>query len=892
MIIGTLWRRVRLFVSRDSATHDMQAEMQMHLEMRELQLQREGASDPQREASRQFGNRTVHSENGRKASGFGWLEHALLDIKYAVRRIRQKPAFASAVIGVMALGIGATTAMFSAVDAAMLRPLPFANPSALVWLNDISVPFDPGSGVREGRVHFPDVNDVEKMKDIFVQSASYAAGGLNISDDDHPVRVNAGVVTVGFFATLGVAPEHGRVFVPEEGVPGAASVVIVSHKFWQTHLGGRDISHVTLSLNGNVHEVVGIMPSGFAFPKESEIWIPMSVPTTFATFNAFRGFLASQTIARLANGVTVEQAAVKLKARWQQMAQASGDAVGMNPLVESKLHDLHEKGALLPFQRQLVGDKRTALLILLGATGILLLIACANVTNLLLSQASIRHREMALREVLGATRGRIVRQLLVESVLLALSGATLGVALAPAALKVINKLLPPVLVGIAPAQIDLRVLSFAVALALITGVVFGLWPALGSARVNPNVAIQAGGGHGATAGKLGGGRRLLVATELALTIVLLVGSGLMLRSFKQVMGLDAGLDAQHVATLELSFRPMPQAERMRRVNDILASIASAPGILAAGAVNDLPLRGGGGISVSIEIDGAKKSADVRDMIFARYLMASGGYFDALGIRVLSGRTFTMSDDSLAPKVAVISASMAKKFWPNENAVGRTFRGSGGEPKPITVVGVVADVREASLESSPDPQMYFPVTQQTPANLAIIARSALPPASVLAVMQNAVHLADRTQAVYNVKMMEDVVGTSVTPRRTNMLLITIFAGVALVLSALGVYAVVAYGVAQRARELGIRAALGARSANLVSLVAGELVWVSIAGVAVGLGGAWAMSKLVSSMLYGISPHDPTTFVLVPLALLVPAAIAALIPAHKASQVDPAVVLRAE
>ena len=884
MTISTLWRRVRLFINRDTATADLQEEMRLHLEMRAEQLERSGVKkgDAVSDAHRQFGNRTVIAEEARDASGFSWLEHAQQDLKFAVRRIVKRPGFALAVIGVMALGIGATTAMFSAVDAAMLRPLPFANPSQLVWLRDIEVPFDPGTGVYVGPVHYPDVHDIASMKDLFSQSASYAAGGLNVSDEDRPVRANAGVVTVNFFSTLGVLPERGRAFSAEEG-RSSAPVAIVSYKFWRQHLGGRDITNATLSLNGNRHQVIGVMPKGFGFPRESDLWIPMTIPTTFATFGAFRGFLPHETIARLATGVSVNSAGARLMSVWQRALDADKNS----ERAQERLTELRTNGALLPFQQRLIGDKSTALLMLLGATALLLLIACANVTNLLLSQASARRREMALREVLGATRGRIVRQLLVETVLLTLAGAAVGVALAPAALRVVSRLLPPTLADLAPPQLDLRVLGFAVALALITGIVFGLWPALGTARTTPADVIKAAGGHGATAGKLGRGRRLLVATELALTIVLLVGAGLMLRSFEHVMGLDAGLDAQQVATLELSFKSMPQPERMRRINNILGTVSAAPGVSAAGAVNDLPLRGGGGISISIVVDGAPQ----KDMVFARYLMASGGYFDALGIRLLAGRTFNVADDSLAPRVAIVSASMARKYWSSTNAVGRIFRLGAGD-KPITVVGVVADVRESSLESDPDSQMYFPISQQTPANIAIVARGTMAPAKLLALLTNAVRGADRTQAVYNVKMMEDVVGASVAPRRTNMMLISIFAGVALVLSALGVYAVVAYGVAQRGRELGIRSALGANATNLVALVAGELVWVAVAGVTVGLGGAWALSALVSTMLYGISPHDPATYIAVPLALLLPAAIAALIPAHRASQVDPAIVLRTD
>ncbi|MDB4892426.1 MAG: permease [Gemmatimonadetes bacterium] len=885
MSFVTLWRRIRHFLRRDIASSDLQEEMRMHLELRAEQLQRAGATaaDAQHEAHRQFGNSTIVAEDARAASGLPSLEHAMNDLRLAVRRLRQRPGFAVSVIGVMALGIGATTAMFSAVDAAMLRPLPFAHPSELVWLRDIAVPSDEGGGAQPGAFHMLDVHDVERMSELFSASATYAAGGLNVSDDDNPVRVNAGVVTVGFFATLGVLPARGRNFSVDEGRPGAAKVAIISSRFWRAHFGERDISNLSVSLNGQRHRIVGIMPDGFTFPRESDIWIPMSMPTTAETYAAFRGYLPSETIARLAPGVFIATASAQLRARWQRTLFAPNGEPLRDENAATELADIRMQGALLPFQERLVGDKRKPLLILLGATVLLLLIACANVANLLLSQGSIRRREMALRAVLGATRGRLIAQVLVESVVLAIMGAVLGIALAPVVLGLVGRLLPPVLADAAPARLDLRVLSFAVLLALVAGIVFGLWPALGNSR-NASDDIKAGGGHGATAGRLGRGRRILIATELALTIVLLVAAGLMQRSFEHLMGLDRGMRVDHVATLELSFKSMPQSVRMQILNDILFRISAAPGMSAAGAVNDLPLRGGGAMAISIETYGAKNGTTM-----ARYLTATAGYFDALGIRILEGRTFAASDDSLAPRVVMVSESMAKQVWPGRNAIGETFKSF---EKPVTVIGIVADVREASLDMDPLPQMYFPIAQQTPANVAIVARSTLPSNALLPLLTAAVRSVDRTQAVYNVRMMKDVVGASVTPRRTNTLLISLFAGIALVLSALGVYAVVAYGVAQRARELGIRAALGARSSNLVSLVMGELAWSAIVGIATGLGGAWALSKVVEAMLYGVSPHDPVTYALVPLALIIPGGLAAVVPAYRAAQVDPTIVLRTE
>ncbi|MGH7670348.1 MAG: FtsX-like permease family protein, partial [Gemmatimonadaceae bacterium] len=489
------------------------------------------------------------------------------------------------------------------------------------------------------------------------------------------------------------------------------------------------------------------------------------------------------------------------------------------------------------------------------------------------------------------------RQLLTESVLLAVGGTVLGVALAPLLLRLLGALMPPRLAGLAPAQLDWRVLGFAALLAVGTGIAIGLWPAAGSSRANLGETVNGGSGHGTTAAGAGLTRRLLVGAELALTLMLLIGSALMLRSFAKLMSVDSGLNPAHVATLEMSFgidaKMWPA--RLARVQEMLDRLSAVPGIEAVGAVNDLPLGKEGGISLRVTTQEAPSAATSSPTFyFARYLIASGGYFKAMGIALVKGRTFTPADDSLAP-VAVIDRAMADTVWPHQSPIGRRFSPgmvANGQATDYTVIGVVDNVRVSGLDQPPGLQMYFSMGQQMPMDLTVVARGTLPPAALMARLRDVVRAVDPSQAVHRVRMMDDVVNTSVAPRRANTLLIALFGVLALVLAALGVYAVVSYSVAQRRREFGIRAALGATGRNLTSLAAREVLWVLVLGIGVGLAGAWAASRVLASLLFGVTTHDLATFVLAPLALIIPAAIATLIPARRAARTNPMDVVREE
>ena len=891
--LSTLRYRIRTLFRRSAAQQELDDELRFHLE---LETEKHIASgmppdDARRRAQLEFGSVQSYKEESRSLWGFQWVEHALLDLRYATRRLRQRPGFALAVIGVLALGVGATTAMFSAVDAALLRPLPFTRPEELVTLRNVNIPTSRSFG-KSAAYGMIDITDAATMNDLFTDAGAFAAGGLNISDPERPLRVAVGVVTANFFDLLGVRPARGRAFLPEEGVPGATPVAVISHALWHRHFSGGEIEGATIPLNGIRHRIVGVMPRGFGFPNESDLWIPLSVPLSDASYEAFRGWIPSQTFARLAPGLTVDVASARLLERWQQRLPAPVPGRPPSPVVEW-VDEIRRLGAATSLQTDLVGDRRTPLLVLLGATGLLLLIACANVMNLMLSDGTSRQREIAVRHVLGASRGRVIRQLLAESVLLALAGSAAGVALAPVALGVMRAMLPEDLAGVAPAQVDVRVLAFAAVLALITGIAFGLLPALRTTRGNTGTVIKGGSGRGATAERSGKTRRLLVGAELALTLMLLVGAGLMLRSFRNLMRVDLGMQPEAVATAEITIPESAGGHqvRVRKINAILDRLRATPGVEAAGAVNDLPLRGGGGFGFQVNAEGGSADPAAKPKM-ARQLLATGGYFDALGIPLLRGRTFTPADDSLAPRVAIISESLARAVWPDADPLGKRFGTRGHMTDLFTVVGVVADIRESSVDGEPEPQMYMPLDWASVGDVAFVARGALPRDVLMNRMAAAVRAADPAQAVYNVRAMEDVIRASVAPRRTQTVLIGSFAAVALILSAFGVYAVVAYGVTQRARELGIRSALGATRANLMALVAGEMFRVTIVGVIVGLVGAWMLARVLKGLVYGVDVHDLTTFVAVPVVLAAAAGIATLLPARRATQVDPIEVIRVE
>lgn len=806
------------------------------------------------------------------------MDSVMQDVRYAARRLRQRPGFALTVVLVLGLGIGAATTMFSAVDAALLRPLPFQRDDRLVTLNGIEVP------VREfnSPQHEADINDARALRNVFTHVSAYAPGGMNLSDVNAPVRLNVALVTADLFSTLGVPVARGRGFSADEGKPDGPHVAVLSDGLWRRQFGadpsliGRDVR-----LNDVPYRVIGVMPPSFRFPQETEIWLPLSIPTTWDQFEAFRGWLPKTVIGRLAPGVSVNQARVTVHSLIERYQSPERRAYPS------------DRPAVEPLRDTLVGKQRTALLVLLGATALVLLVACANVTNLLLSRALAQRNELALRAALGASRARIVRQLLVESVLLALSGGVVGVAVAYAGVRLLGTLMPPELAGASPAQVDARVLTFSLIVALLTGIAAGLWPAIGASRARATETIRSAAPT-STMGREGAwARRTFVVAELALALMLAVGAGLMLRSLQELLGTDTGVRPASVATLELTLPSAgyhSNADRRRFYDEVLTRMEAMRGVTGVAAVNELPLRGQPSITITVDAEGAPP-VPMEQRHMAQLLYTTPSYFSTLGIPVLRGRTFSVPYDTARPPEVIVNETMAHDLWPGSDPIGKRLTSffKGGSP---VVVGVVGDVRPVSVETQQLSQMYYNLASAPPSNAALLARGSLPPDVLATRLRDAVHAVDPTQAVYNVRPMTEVISGAIAPRRTNTTLLTLFGIVAVGLAAMGVYGVIAYGVARRTKEIGIRIALGAQPRNIITLIAREGVLLALFGIALGAAGAWALRRVVASLLYGITVDDPLAFAGAAIALFAIAVVATLIPARAALKVDPARTIRAE
>ena len=882
-LLNVLSARLRALRGREAVIGDIDEELRLHLEMEAEANVGRGMTpeEARRAALRTFGNLDSVRERAYEVRGGGPLETLAQDVRYAARMLARQPGFTAVAALTLALGIGANTAIFSVVEAVLLRPLPYrhAGRTVLLWesqrLRDL-----PRNVVNPA--NFLDWREQAKS---FDQMAAFADLRYNLTGAGDPEEVPAQIVTPNLFPLLGARAELGRTFTPEDAKSGHDDVAILSHGLWRRRFGGAPgIIGRTLSLNGHAVTVIGVMPPGFQWfiqeksltGKPAQLWVPLG----FTEENRVRRGRYLQAVARLAPGVSLAR------------ARAEMDAIAGR--LESQYPKFnHGWGVrVVPLRDQLAGEIRPALLVLLAAVGFVLLIACVNVANLLLARAAGRHKEIAIRSSIGAGRRRIIRQLLTESLLLALLGGALGLLLSRACLRALVALSPPNLAGVGQAGLDLPVLAFTLAVTVLTGVVFGLVPALEASRVNLSGALNESSRGNAGSRR---GRRLrdaLVVAEVGLALVLLVGAGLMIRSFLRLQAVDPGFDAKGLLTMRVHLPAAKYPEDVK-VNaffrEAAARLRTLPGVVSASTVSALPFADLGA-ATSFNIEGTsfrneadKPTTDVR--------VVDEEYFHTLGIPLIAGRTFTAQEAVEDRKVAVINETLARKYFPGANPVGkRILVNMTAEPTYTEIIGVVGDARYASLDGELHPMVYWTPPHLAYSAMTFVLRTAGDPGDLARAARREIQAIDKDQPVSDVRTMESWLSESLARTRFGTLLLGAFAGLALTLAAAGLYGVMSYAVAQRQNEIGVRMALGARAGDVLRLVIRQGLALVLAGVALGLLGALALTRLLASLLYEVSATDPLTFAALALLLTAVSTIACYIPARRAARVDPLIAMR--
>jgi putative ABC transport system permease protein len=802
----------------------------------------------------------------------------LHDFRYGLRVLWKSPGFSLVAIIALALGIGANTAIFSVVNAVLLRPLPYKNPERLVRLLSVNAQ----SGTSGSAFSYLNFTDYRAQNSTLDAITAFEGTNASLTGLENPEQINGVDASADLFRTLGVNPAMGRAFAAEDEVSGGTPVVVISHDMWERRFGSdKNILGRQLTLNGKSRTIIGVLPAGFQFlfvNETPEYFVPLN---SKGEMEVQRGAAYLEVIGRLKSGASIEQAGVDLRSVASQIEQQypksnAGDSV-----------------KLMPAQEEMVGNLRRTLLVLLGAVAFVLLIACANVANLLLARASRRGREIALRAALGASRARIVRQLLTESLVLSFIGGIFGLLLSMWGIDLIGAFVPAGISRFSETTLDPGVLAFTCAAALLTGVLFGLAPALQMSRVDLNEALKEGGRSASEGRSHHRLRGLLVVCEVALSLLLLTGAGLLVKSFVNLRNTDPGFKPENVLTASISLpeSKYPQDEQQSEFyKQLLDKARALPGATAAAAIMPLPLSDNA-IDTSFYVDERPDPGPGQRPI-ANARVITPDYLKVMGIPLLEGRAFDEHDNASAPKVMLINGTLAKRFFPGEDPVGKRLN-AGLNHFSGEIVGIVGDVHHRSLETEPGPEYYVPFQQVPIAHMSIVVRTSFSDVSELSSpLRAVVQEIDRDLPLYQVRSMQSLVANSIARQRFSMALLALFAGVATALALVGIFSVMSFLVSQRTHEFGVRMALGAQTRDILRLVVRQGMALVLIGVVIGLTASFVITRVMSSMLFGVGTRDPLTLIAVPLALGAVALIACLVPAMRATRVDPVVALRYE
>lgn len=842
-------RRIQMLFRREQFHRDLDEEMRLHLELRE-QEQREAGLSPEAAhtaARKNFGNTLALREASHESWGWSWLEHLGQDLRYAFRMLRKSSGFTAVAVLTLALGIGANTAIFSVVNAVLFRPLPIRDPGRVVVLHDQL----PNLNLPRTAVSPPQFRDYSAHTNVFESTAAFLRINRNLTGAGEPQRFLVMGATASLFPLLGVRLILGRTFTAAEERYGGPHVVLLSEALWKGMFGGvRSAIGKRVQLDGESYEVIGVLPEKveILYP-ETQLWIPMALPPQ-AFSEEHEGDLCCTMLARLRSGVTLEQARAVMAADAAHIrASAPPEIAGMLDSFRIEVRPLTEEE---------VGDVRQPLYLLLGAVLLVLLIACANIANLLLARGSARSREMAIRATIGAGRRRIIAQLLTESVLLSLTGGALGLLMAWWGITALVRFAPASLPHANTIQIDLTVLGFTFVVSMLAGIFFGLAPATRASKIDLSDALKESGRTGSSFGGRQGLRRALILSEVALTFILLVSSGLLLRSFAELLNVNPGFDPTNVLTMRISPSQQADAAHVASFSTVLLDRVSAiPGVLRAALAGDPPFMGTGNSIFAIR-DYHPGPNDPKP--HADNVSATPDYFAAMRIPLLRGRTFTETDmlgggEVKQGSVVVIDEALAERFWPDKDAVGKQLGWDNKGPW-ATIIGVIGTVRNSSLATESKGTIYFPSYDP---GMSLVVRTASDPRPLSGAIRAQVESLDPSQAVYEVKTMSERVAESVEQQRFAADLLVLFAALALVLAAVGLYSVTAYIVTQRTHEVGIRMAIGAQPKDVLQLILGGDAKLILAGVCIGIAGALALAQLMRSLLFGISAIDPLTFI---------------------------------